>query len=55
MGRKIKPLTIRYHFVNSPDSEERVQRAFNRIFDIAKENLLKKQKRNKIRILVMSH
>ena len=44
MGRKVKPLTIKYTFVNSPDSEERVQRAFNKIFDIAKENLLKKQR-----------
>ncbi len=42
--RRIMPLKFRFHYVSAPDSEERLQRACNRIFEIAKQNLTKKQK-----------
>lgn len=41
--RKVKPIKIEWIYVNSPESEERIQRAYNRIFDIAWANILRKR------------
>jgi hypothetical protein len=40
--KKIIPPTITYIYANSPESQERVRRAYFRIFNIARQNLLKK-------------
>lgn len=41
--RRVMPLKFRFHYVNAPDSEERLQRTCNRIFAIAKQNLIRKR------------
>jgi len=41
--RKVKPIKINWIYANSPESEERVQRAYDRIFTIARANLLRKR------------
>lgn len=42
--KRIMPLKFRFIYINGPDSEERIQRVCNRIFEIAKQNLVKRQK-----------
>ncbi|HLC51643.1 MAG TPA: hypothetical protein VJI98_00180 [Candidatus Nanoarchaeia archaeon] len=44
--KRIMPLRFRFIYVNASDSEERVQRVCNRIFSIARQNLIKKQQIN---------
>lgn len=44
--KHIMPLRFRFIYVNSPDSQERIQRVCNRIFEIAKQNLIKKKQIN---------
>jgi|GEM_PF-3382830 hypothetical protein len=41
--KRIMPLNFRLNYINASDSEERLQRACNRIFAIAKQNLQKKR------------
>lgn len=42
--RRILPIRIKFVSVDDPDSNRRLQMAYNRIFMIAKQNILIKQK-----------
>lgn len=44
--KRIMPLRFRFIYVNASDNEERIQRVCNRIFAIAKQNLINKQQIN---------
>lgn len=41
--KKIMPIEIQFKLLQQPESERHIQTAFNRIFIIAKENLIRKQ------------
>jgi len=41
--KKIMPIEIQFKPLNQPETERHIQTAFNRIFIIAKENLIRKQ------------
>lgn len=43
--RKVKPPTIKWVYVDSEESERRRKQAFNRIFQIAKQNIIERRKR----------
>lgn len=45
--KKVVSLQYRFISINTPESEERLQRACNRIFNIAKQNLLSKKIKRK--------
>lgn len=42
--RKVLPIKIEYEYEESKDNEEIVQRVYNRIFEMAKKNVLEGQK-----------
>jgi len=41
--RKVMPISIQFKPLNTKDTENRIQTAFNRIFIIAKQNLMRKK------------
>lgn len=45
---RIKKPRITFTYVDAPDSKERLQRAYNRIFAIARRNLYEKQRSGKL-------
>lgn len=45
---RIKKPRLTFTYVNAPDSNERLQRAYNRIFAIARRNLYEKQRSGKL-------
>lgn len=47
--KRIMPLRFRFVYVNAPDSDDRLQRACNRIFDIAKQKILQREKLKEIK------
>jgi len=42
--RKIMPLKITFYYVDAPDSKQRLMRAYNRIFAIAKQNIIERRR-----------
>lgn len=42
--KRIMPPTIEFQYVNSTDSEKRLQLAYGRIFEIARRNIIKRRK-----------
>lgn len=42
------PLTIHFIYVNSPESKQRIRTMYNRIFTIAKQNLISKKQNAKV-------
>lgn len=45
--RKIAPLKFEFNFVDSSDSEARVNRTYKRIFEIARRNILQRRQKMK--------
>lgn len=43
MPRKIKVPKIVFQYANDPDSEANLQRAYNRIFDLARKEIIRKR------------
>lgn len=41
--KRIMPLVIEFHDVAASDSEKRLQLAYNRIFEIARRNIIQKK------------
>lgn len=41
--KRIMPPTIEVHYVNASDSAKRLQMAYNRIFEIARKNIIQKK------------
>jgi hypothetical protein len=46
--RKIVPPNFEFNYLDAPESEIKVKRAYKKIFDIARENIIKRRK-NKMR------
>lgn len=42
---RIKVPKVRFTYVNAPDSQERLKRAYSRIFAIARRNIMEREKR----------
>jgi len=47
MGRKIKPFKIEYVYVNSPDNQQRLNQAYDILFDLVWKKLQEEKKKNK--------
>jgi len=47
MSRKIKVPKIVFHFEDTPESKAGLQRAYNRIFDLAREEIIKEREEAK--------
>ena len=41
--RKVMPIRIEFEYEEFKDNEEIIQRVYNRIFEIAKQNLIKRK------------
>lgn len=48
--KRIMPMKIRFVLVESPDSKKRLQTAYNRIFVVAKQNLVNKAQKRESKI-----
>lgn len=42
--RKVQPITLEFEYANTPESNQRLKAAYNRIFEIAKQNILERRK-----------
>lgn len=45
--KRIMPPEVKLHFIDTPDSERRLQIAYSRIFEIARKNLIEKKLKKK--------
>lgn len=45
--RKVMPITFKFKYIDASDSEERLRRVYNRIFIIAKHNILERKRKAK--------
>lgn len=41
--KRVAPVKIKFVYVDAPDNQKRLEMAYNRIFEIARQNLLKKR------------
>ncbi len=42
--KRVMPIHVKFMYLNAPESEKRVQIAYNRIFELAKRNILERKR-----------